>query len=323
MNSAKSGSFKLALAQMQVAGGELDANLRRAERMIAAAAHEAAQVVLLPEALDLGWTSPVGRKLADTVPDGRACQAFRAAARRHGIYVCAGLTERDGESVFNAAVFVSPAGDVLLHHRKLNELDIGHAVYDQGDRLAVAHTPLAAFGLMICADGSVRGQVVARTLGLMGADIILSPSAWAVEPGHDNLKQPYGGMWRECYGAVARDYHLWIAGCSNVGRIEGGPWNGHPCIGCSLVVNPQGRPVLVGPYGERAEKLLTIAIKPGPRPARGTGWENYWQKTDRISGEPGDARPGAVLETRRPRRGQHSKTRRGRRVSRQRRDQNV
>ena len=287
---------------MLVAGGELDANLQRAERMIATAAQGAAQVVLLPETLDLGWISPVGRKLADTVPNGRACRAFRAAARRHGVYVCAGLSEREGKSVFNAAVFISPAGDVLLHHRKLNELDIGHAIYDQGDRLAVARTPLGTFGLMICADGSARGQVVARTLGLMGADIILSPSAWAVEPGHDNLKQPYGGMWRECFGTVARDFRLWIAGCSNVGRIEGGPWNGHSCIGCSLVVDPQGRPVLVGPYGERAETLLTIDIKPEPRPARGTGWESFWQKTDRTSGEHPGARPGSVLETRRPRR---------------------
>ena len=297
MNPKKPAPFKLALAQMQVAGGELGANLQRAERMIAAAAHEAAQVVLLPEALDLGWTSPVGRRLADTVPDGRACRTFREAARRHGIYVCAGLTERDGESVFNAAVLISPAGDVLLHHRKLNELDIGHAVYDQGDRLAVTHTPLGTFGLMICADGSARGQVVARTLGLMGADVILSPSAWAVEPGYDNLKQPYGGMWRECYGAVARDFHLWIAGCSNVGHIEGGPWNGHSCIGCSLVVDPQGRPVLMGPYGERAENLLTIDIKPEPRPARGTGWENFWQKTTRTSDEIPGARPGSSVDS--------------------------
>ena len=119
MNPHRPDPFKLALAQMQVAGGELNANLQRADRMIAAAAREAAQVVLLPEALDLGWTSPVGRKLADSVPEGRACRIFREAARRHGIYVCAGLTEREGESVFNAAVFISPAGDVLLHHRKL------------------------------------------------------------------------------------------------------------------------------------------------------------------------------------------------------------
>ncbi|MDD2762854.1 MAG: carbon-nitrogen hydrolase family protein [Opitutaceae bacterium] len=278
MNSPKPGSFKLALAQMLVAGGEMDANLQRAVRLIAAAAEGAAQVVLLPEALDLGWTSPSGRKLAEPIPEGRVCQTLRAAARRHGVYVCAGLTERAGELVFNAAVLIAPAGEVLLHHRKLNELEIGHDVYDQGDRLAVAHTPLATFGLMICADGYVRGQFVTRTLGLMGADVILSPSAWAVPPGHDNVKEPYGAGWRENYGVVAKDFRLWIAGCSNVGRIKGGPWDGHSCIGCSLVVDPQGRPALMGPYGEQAEKLLMIEVKPEARPTRGRGWESLWKK---------------------------------------------
>ena len=275
-------SFRLALAQMRVGGGDLQANLGRAEQMIAAAARAGAQVVLLPEALDVGWTSPSGRSLAGPVPGGVACRRFRAAARRHGVYVCAGLTERDGASIYNAAVLVSPAGEVLLHHRKLNELRIGHDAYDQGDRLGVVRTPLAAFGLMICADGYVRGQFVARTLGLMGADVILSPSAWAVSPGYDQARRPYGVEWRENYGAAARDFRMWIAGCSNVGLIRGGPWHGHACIGCSLVVNPQGRPVLQGPYGVRAEQLLMTEIRPEPRPARGADWEAYWRRRRRL-----------------------------------------
>jgi predicted amidohydrolase len=274
------GCFKLALAQMRVDGGDRQANLRRAGRMIATAARRGAQVVLLPEALDLGWTNPRSRRLAEPVAGGRACRAFRAAARRHGVYVCAGLTERAGPAVYNAAVLISPAGEVLLHHRKLNELEIGHDVYDQGDRLAVVRTPLATFGLMICADGYVRGQFVARTLGLMGADVILSPSAWAVAPGYDNVKRPYGAEWRANYGVVARDFRVWIAGCSNVGRIRGGSWNGHSCIGCSLVVNPQGRPVLQGLFGECAEELLMVDVQPEPRPARGAGWEAFWKKRD-------------------------------------------
>jgi len=263
---------------MQVVGGDLGTNLKHASQFVAAAADSGAEVVLLPEALDLGWTNPAGRRLAEPVPNGLVCDMYCELARTHGIYVCAGLTERAGDQVFNAAVLVSPTGNVLLHHRKLNELEIGHSVYDQGDRLAVAHTPLATFGLMICADGYVPGLFVSRTLGLMGADVILSPSAWAVKPGYDNVKQPYGGIWRESYGAAARDFKMWIAGCSNVGRIDGGPWDGHSCIGCSLVVDPQGNPALSASYGERAEELLMVDIRPIPRPARGTGWGRIWHE---------------------------------------------
>jgi len=78
------------------------------------------------------------------------------------VHVCAGLTERDGPSIFNAAVLIDPAGAVILKHRKLNELDVGHASYDQGDRLGVARTALGTLGLMICADAFARGQVLSR-----------------------------------------------------------------------------------------------------------------------------------------------------------------
>jgi len=46
-------AFKLAVAQMSVVGGERDANLAHAGEMIAEAAHHGAQIVLLPEAMEL------------------------------------------------------------------------------------------------------------------------------------------------------------------------------------------------------------------------------------------------------------------------------
>lgn len=273
--------FDLALVQMRVDGGDREGNLRRARDRIARAAAEGGQVILLPEALTAGWTHPSGRDLADSIPGGASCAALRQAAARHGVYVCAGLVERAGERVFNAAVLIDPTGQVLLHHRKLNELDIGHDRYEQGDRLGVAATPLGTFGLMICADAFAPGEVIARALGYLGADVILSPCAWAVPADHDNVREPYGSLWRGCYGPVARDFRLWIAGCSNVGPITGGPWQGRKCIGCSLAVGPDGEPVLQGPYGEEAEAILHVPVELRPRPARGCGWEELWARERR------------------------------------------
>lgn len=282
--------FKLALAQMTVEGGDVPGNLRRAEQHVQRAARAGADVVLLPEALDAGWTHPSSRLLAEPIPGGTAFETFRRSARDNGVFVCAGLTERSGNQVFNAAVIVSPQGELLLHHRKLNELDIGHDVYDQGDRLGVCETPFGAMGLMICADGYVRGQFIARSLGIMGADVILSPCAWAVPPGYDNAKQPYGRNWRENYGCVARDFRLWIAGCSNVGEINGGPWKGHSCIGCSLVVGPSGEPAVKGDFGANEDNLILVDIAPQPRPARGTSWGKLWEQ----AGSPDPAVAGFV-----------------------------
>lgn len=269
-------AFKLALAQMPVVGGAREQNLRCAERFIAEAAKAGAAVVLLPEALDCGWCDESARAEAGAIPNGEACRRLRAAARAHRLHVCAGLIERAGALLFNSAVLISPEGEVLLHHRKLNELNIAHHLYAQGDRLAVAHCAIGTIGIMICADAFARGQIVSRTLGLMGAQVILSPCAWAVPPGHDNVKQPYGRLWLDNYGPVARDFQLWIAGASSVGLIRQGHWSGHSCIGCSMVMDPAGEPALRGPYGADAAALLDVQVTVTPRPARGDGWERLW-----------------------------------------------
>jgi predicted amidohydrolase len=269
--------WKLGLAQMRVEGGQPSANLARALSQIEAAAAAGADLVVLPEAMDLGWTHPSARSLAEPIPGGARYEALAAVARRHRIFVCAGLTESNETRTFNSAVLLDPEGRLLLHHRKLNELEIGHECYDQGDRLGVVQTELGTLGLMICADAFARGQVVARTLGLMGAQVILSPSAWAVPADHDNVREPYGGLWLDNYGAVARDYRLWISGVSNVGPLVAGPWSGRFCIGSSLVVGPDGEAVLQGPYGVEAEALLFAQVRPVGRPARGDGWEGWWR----------------------------------------------
>jgi len=226
--------------------------------------------------MTLGWTHSSSELDADEIPDGESCLRLREAARANRIYVCAGLVERAGAFIFNSAALIGPDGDLLLHHRKLNELEIAHEVYALGDRLAVVSTPLGTLGVMICADAFARGQVASRALGLMGADIILSPCAWAVPADHDNAKEPYGQLWLDNYCPVARDFRLWIAGVSNVGWLDDGAWKGHKCIGCSLVIGLDGRKVLMGPYGADAEALLYADICPKPRPARGDGWERLW-----------------------------------------------
>jgi predicted amidohydrolase len=261
-------SFKLAMIQMRVAPGDKAANLRHAAELVADAARHGAQVAVLPEAMPAGWTNASTAALADEIHTGETWRFLSQLARKHRLYLCSGVVERDGDRVFNAAAFFAPDGRLLLHHRKINELEIAHDCYAQGDRLAVAQTPLGCFGVMICADAFAPGQVISRTLGLMGADIILSPCAWAVPASHDNAKEPYGQLWRDHYGPVARDYDLWMAGVSNVGPIANGPWAGRQCIGCSLLVGPGGRLVLQGPYGEDAEVILYAHLQLAEKSAK-------------------------------------------------------
>jgi predicted amidohydrolase len=265
-------TFKLAMIQMEVRGGEPDWNIQHALDRIREAAAEGADVVLLPECMDLGWTHPSSLTMADPIPDGKPSQSLIQAAKEHKIYLCAGLTEKTDDRIYNTAVLINPEGEIILKHRKLNELEIGHKFYAQGDRLNVAETKFGTFGLMICSDGFAKGQVLARSLCYMGADVILSPSAWARPADHDNLEDPYGGVWRESYIPVAKEFSTAIFGVSNVGWITDGPWEGRKCIGCSLAIDSNGEEMFQGPYGEDADCILYAEVTPIQRPTRGTGW---------------------------------------------------
>lgn len=264
--------FRLALVQMLVEGGRKQANVRRAIARIDEAASAGADIVLLPEAMTLGWTHPCSIGEADEVPGGCAYDELAEAARRNGIYVCSGLIERAGETIYNTAVLLDPEGELILHHRKINELDIAHGLYALGDRMAVAPTRFGTIGVMICADAFANDLVLSRSLCHMGADVILSPCSWAVDADHDNVREPYGGLWRDSYRPVAEEFSVWIAGASNVGPIAAGPWKGKKCIGCSLVIDAEGKVAGEGPYGVDAETILYVDVDPVERPARGDGW---------------------------------------------------
>jgi predicted amidohydrolase len=258
------------MGQILVEGGRLEANVARAVAMIGRAAASGCAVVVLPECADVGWTHPGARELAQPIP-GPTVDRIAEAARANGIHVVAGLTERaGGERLYNAAVLLGPDGRLLLRHRKINELDVGHDLYDVGDSLGVAHTPLGTIAVNVCADNFPDTLVFAHAQARMGAQVLLSPSAWAVDADHDDARDRYGGLWETAYTSVARLFDMAVVGVSNVGRLTAGPWAGRKCIGCSLAVGPGGAILARGPYGEAAESLVVVDVPVKPPAARGT-----------------------------------------------------
>jgi predicted amidohydrolase len=271
------GSYKVAMGQILVEGGRPEANLDRAVDFIRQAAVRGCRLVVLPECLDLGWTDPSARDLAQPIP-GPHADLLAQAARAHKVHVAAGLAERAGGRLYNAAVLIGPGGDLLLHHRKINELDIALDLYSVGDRLGVVETELGTLGLAVCADNFGNSLAIGHVLARMGAQFILSPSAWAVDADHDNAREPYGRLWRDSYTELARLYDLTVVGISNVGCMTDGPWKGKKCIGCSLAVGPGGGILAQGPYGENAEALVEVEVWPRPPVARGSDFAAVLRK---------------------------------------------
>lgn len=262
-------SIRVGMGQMRVVGGDPASNLPRAEQMIAEAVAQDCELVVLPECLDLGWTHSSAHTMAEPIPGPRS-ERFCQAAADCGIMIAAGLTERAGDKIFNAAILISPDGEIILHHRKINILEIAQNLYAIGDRLGVAHTSLGTIGLNICADNFTSSLALGHSLARMGAQIIVAPSAWAVEADHDNAKNPCRLMWVESYTELARLYDIAVVGVSNVGWISGGPWDGRKCIGYSLAVGPGGEKIAEGRYGVDVEELITVDVPIVPRRVIGT-----------------------------------------------------
>lgn len=269
IDTVSGASYHIGMAQILVEPGQPHANLDRAIRAVQEAAVRDCRLVVLPECFDLGWTHPSARDLAQPIPSPHT-ERLAQAASQHKVHIAAGLVERAGNRLYNAAVLIGPGGDLLLHHRKINELDIALDLYSVGDRLGVVETDLGMLGLAICADNFGSSLAIGHVVARMGAQVILSPSAWAVDADHDNRREPYGQLWHDAYAALARLYDLTVIGVSNVGWITGGPWQGRKCIGCSLTVAPGGEILSQGPYGVDAEALIEVEVRPRPPVARGT-----------------------------------------------------
>lgn len=253
-----SGEIVVAMCQMQVKGNNVADNLSNAESCLQEAADNGADVAVLPECMDIGWTHPGSLVNAGTIPGGEVFERLSAAAKKLKLFVCSGLTERDKGKIYNTAVLIDHNGNLILKHRKINELDIGKPYYATGDRINVADTVLGRVGVMICADAIVEDKSITTALARMEPDIILSPCAWAVPPGYDNNITAYGDLWREAYMPVAEKFSTYIIGVSNTGHMEDGPWKGWDCIGASIAVDNKGRQMVQLPFGVYAQTISYV-----------------------------------------------------------------
>jgi predicted amidohydrolase len=232
---------RIALIQLLVEGGEPKRNLERAESYVRAAAKNGADIILLPETLDLGWTHPSVLSESEPIPGPRS-NMIASWASELNVFICAGLTETENSKIYNSAVFFNNQGELILKYRKINLL-VGVEYpdfYCPGDVLKVVETPWGKIGVNICADNYENALCIGSTLGRMGAGLILSPSSWTVDFSISENADPYDEKWIKPYSALANTYGLIIVGATSVGYIVGGPYEGKKMVGCSLAVGPNG-----------------------------------------------------------------------------------
>jgi predicted amidohydrolase len=159
-------------------------NLASAERLVRAAAADGAELVVLPERLDIRGSAADYAKAEPL--DGRPVSWARGLARELGIDLVAGSVaeRRDGhERVSNTSVHVGPDGEVRAVYRKIHmfDVEVGGVEYRESEHsepaseIVLSETASGVgLGLTICYD--LRFPELYRILALRGARIVTVPA---------------------------------------------------------------------------------------------------------------------------------------------------
>ncbi|KAB2834520.1 MAG: acyltransferase [Candidatus Brocadia sp.] len=142
-----------------------------------------ADLLVLPELCNTGYQF-ISREevlaLAESVPEGQTTRALVKLSKEKGMYLVAGLAERENGRCYNSSILVGPHGFIGCY-RKLHLFSHEKQWFEPGNRdLEVYDIEKAKVGIMICFDWFF--PEVARHLAVKGADIICHPA---------NLVLPY------------------------------------------------------------------------------------------------------------------------------------
>jgi predicted amidohydrolase len=246
---------RVALAQIAVEPLDPKKNV---DRMLRACDEvgSAADLLVFPELADVGYVRERDRSFgaqylsaAEPVP-GPVTDALGEAARRHGLYIVAGVAERHpsiGATAFNSAVLIDPGGRLLGVQRKLHLAGEERHYFVTGREINVFDTDLGRLAISICYDNYF--PEVARAAALRGAEILV---------GVFNI--PDRADWRDRLGALAsvRAYENMnhVVFVNRVGADAGVPYGGE-----SAIASPPGRVIARGPCLEEA--IVTATLRAG------------------------------------------------------------
>ncbi len=148
-------------------------NLVQFSNLIAKAGIQKADIVCLPEGVTLVGTPHDYISASEAVP-GPTTEFLGEVARKHHLYIVAGILEKTGDTVFNTAVLIDRNGNLAGKYRKVSlpqeEIDGG---VTPGHSFPVFDTDFGKIGIMVCWD--VTFPEPARALAQNGAEIIFLP----------------------------------------------------------------------------------------------------------------------------------------------------
>jgi N-carbamoylputrescine amidase len=246
--------IRLAVAQFSMSD-DVDKNIARAAELVRQAHAAGAQVVLLPELFSGPYfpreMDPKFFALAHSQVDDPALKALAPIARELQVVLPVSFFERDGDRYFNSLVVLDADGRSLGVYRKTHIPD--GAGYEEKFYFTPGDTGFRTFdtrhgrlGVGVCWDQWF--PEAARAMTLLGADLLLYPTAIGSEP---VTARDTAAPWRRAMVGHAVSNTIHVAAANRVGT-EGA----QVFYGTSFIADPWGE--IVAELG-RAEEGLCIA----------------------------------------------------------------
>ena len=164
-------------------------NIAKAERMVRQAASDGANVILLPELFELPYFCQEKNYdyyyLADKTEENPAVKRFMQVAKETGTVIPVSFYEKHGNAFFNTIAMIDCDGSLMGIYRKSHIPD-DHFYQEKfyftpGDTgFRVWKTQYGTIGVGICWDQWF--PETARCMALMGAELLLYPTAIGSEP---------------------------------------------------------------------------------------------------------------------------------------------
>lgn len=178
---------KVAATQMSITW-DIENNIKKAKNMVREAAHAGAKVILLQELFKTPYFCQVEKyeyfKLAEA-PDAPFIKEFMELAKELDVVLPISFFEKAGNVYYNSLIMIDADGSNLGVYRKTH-IPTGQSYEEKfyfapGDTgFKVFHTKYGKVGIGICWDQWF--SEVARALTLMGAEMLLYPTAIGSEP---------------------------------------------------------------------------------------------------------------------------------------------
>jgi N-carbamoylputrescine amidase len=180
--------MKVAITQFKMSWN-IDDNLAKAEQMVRKAAQKGAQVILLPELFKTPYFCQKENyeyfDLAEELDSSTTISRFQKLAKELNVVLPLSFFEKAGNVHFNSLVMIDADGKNLGLYRK-SHIPTGECYeekfyFSPGDTgFQVFKTKYGRVGVGICWDQWF--PEVARSLALMGAQLIVYPTAIGTEP---------------------------------------------------------------------------------------------------------------------------------------------